>query len=242
MAEFGETRDVTRWKRHHRLRIDRSTVDNGSDSVRGRLLSLVMTFTEPVVSADSFLRAATTAHRVAGNIYHYRYSRRMDAAGLIRQARTKAGMTQTQLARAAGTSQPAVAAYESGQRSPSVRTLNKLIRATGATLQMSVAAAPAAGGELLGRLRSKQPQIRGLARERGITNLRVFGSAARGTHTLQSDIDLLVDFDVESKGVLPLVSFAREVSQLMGRPVDVSTPQMLKSAVRRRALVEAVPL
>jgi uncharacterized protein len=201
-----------------------------------------MTFALKRANAPEMSVRNNAPPHLVGNTYRYRYDLTMDAAGLIRQARTKAGMTQTQLARAAGTSQPAVAAYESGQRSPSVRTLNKLIRATGATLQMSVTAAPAAGGELLGRLRSKQPQIRGLARERGITNLRVFGSAARGTHTMESDIDLLVDFDVESRGVLSLVSFAREVSQLMGRPVDVSTPQMLKSAVRRRALVEAVPL
>lgn len=201
-----------------------------------------MTCTHDRSNADEIAMERTAPAVPVGSTYRYRYNMTMDAAGLIRQARTKAGMTQTELAHAAGTSQPAVAAYESGQRSPSVRTLNKLIRATGASLQMSVTPAPAAGGDLLNAVRSKQPQIRLLARERGIANLRVFGSAARGTHTKESDIDLLVDFDVESKGVLPLVSFAREVSRLMRRPVDVSTPQMLKPSVRRRALIEAVPL
>lgn len=211
-------------------------------SVRGRRLGSDMTFTRDSSNLPEIAVPWVGRHILVGNVYRYRYNMEMDAAGLIRQARAKAGMTQTELARAAGTSQPAVAAYESGQRSPSVRTLNKLIRATGATLHMSVTAAPAAGGDLLQAVRSKQARIRMLARERGITNLRVFGSAARGRHTMESDIDLLVDFDVESKGVLPLVSFAREVSGLMGRPVDVSTVQMLKPAVRRRALIEAVPL
>lgn len=221
---------------------DGSIVDNESGCVRGHRLGSDMTFTRDASNRPEIAVPRTGSHMLVGGTYRYRYNTTMDAAGLIRQARTEAGMTQAELAHAAGTSQPAVAAYESGQRSPSVRTLNKLIRATGATLQMSVTTAPAAGGELLHAVRSKQPQIRMLARERGIANLRVFGSAARGTHTKESDIDLLVDFDVESKGVLPLVAFAREVSRLMGRTVDVSTPKMLKPAVRRRALTEAVPL
>jgi uncharacterized protein len=58
----------------------------------------------------------------------------MDAATLLRSARTRAGLTQRSLAASAGTSQAAVAAIESGRKQPSVATLERLLRATGTEL------------------------------------------------------------------------------------------------------------
>lgn len=54
-----------------------------------------------------------------------------DAARLLREARQTAGLTQTQLAEAAGTSQSVVAAYEAGSREPSVPMLSRMISASG---------------------------------------------------------------------------------------------------------------
>lgn len=59
---------------------------------------------------------------------------------LIRMARREAGLTQTELAARAATSQAAVSAYESGRRSPSVDTLVRIIAATGLELRMRLAA------------------------------------------------------------------------------------------------------
>lgn len=50
---------------------------------------------------------------------------------LIRQIREQAGLSQQKLALAAGTSQPTIADYESGRKSPTVRTLQKLASASG---------------------------------------------------------------------------------------------------------------
>ncbi len=58
---------------------------------------------------------------------------------LIRMARRQAGLTQTELAERAGTSQAAVSAYESGRRSPSVDTLVRILAATGFELRMRLA-------------------------------------------------------------------------------------------------------
>lgn len=58
---------------------------------------------------------------------------------LIQIARIRAGMSQAELARAAKTSQPAVSAYESGKRSPSVETLTRLLAAAGFELRMQLA-------------------------------------------------------------------------------------------------------
>jgi transcriptional regulator with XRE-family HTH domain len=53
----------------------------------------------------------------------------MEVTTLIRGARHAAGITQFELARRAGTAQPAVAAYESGGRTPNLATLERLLGA-----------------------------------------------------------------------------------------------------------------
>jgi predicted nucleotidyltransferase/DNA-binding XRE family transcriptional regulator len=166
----------------------------------------------------------------------------VDAAALIKQARTLAGVTQAELALAAGTSQPTLAAYESGAKSPSVRTLDRIVRASGATLEITLRDAPVARGQLLADLRSHADAIRAAARRRRIRNIRVFGSAARGEESAASDVDLLVDFDASKHGVVPLVGFARDVRAIVGREVDATTVALLRDEVRERALAEAVPL
>lgn len=62
------------------------------------------------------------------------------AANLIKLARRDAGLSQRELARAAGTSQGAIAAYESGQRSPTLETLARIVRAAGRDLRIQVVA------------------------------------------------------------------------------------------------------
>ena len=53
----------------------------------------------------------------------------MNGAALIGRARRRAGITQAELARRAGTSQPVISAYEHGRRDPSIETLRRLVRA-----------------------------------------------------------------------------------------------------------------
>jgi len=53
----------------------------------------------------------------------------MKLTALIRNARQAAGITQVELAARAGTAQPAVAAYESGTRTPNLATLERLLGA-----------------------------------------------------------------------------------------------------------------
>jgi transcriptional regulator with XRE-family HTH domain len=49
----------------------------------------------------------------------------------VRDLRERRGLTQSQLAEHAGTSQPTIAAYESGAKSPNLRTLERLARSVG---------------------------------------------------------------------------------------------------------------
>jgi len=53
----------------------------------------------------------------------------MEVTTLIRDARRSAGITQLELANRAGTAQPAVAAYESGAKTPNLATLERLLGA-----------------------------------------------------------------------------------------------------------------
>jgi transcriptional regulator with XRE-family HTH domain len=59
----------------------------------------------------------------------------MSPAMLIRQARLDAGLTQLQLAERLGSSQPEVARLERAGANPTVRTLERVLRATGHRLQ-----------------------------------------------------------------------------------------------------------
>ena len=50
---------------------------------------------------------------------------------VVRDLRVSAGVTQSRLAELAGTSQPTIAAYEAGRKSPTLRTLSRLAGALG---------------------------------------------------------------------------------------------------------------
>ena len=63
----------------------------------------------------------------------------MDAATLLRTARLRRGLTQSEVAARARTSQPVVSAYEHGAREPSVETLRRLIGGTGERLVIGLA-------------------------------------------------------------------------------------------------------
>jgi predicted nucleotidyltransferase len=84
-------------------------------------------------------------------------------------------------------------------------------------------------------------EILALAARRGATNVRVFGSAARGTSRPDSDVDLLVSFDA-GRSLLDLIGFKHDVEDLIHRPVDVVTDRALSPYIRDRVLAEAVPL
>jgi predicted nucleotidyltransferase/DNA-binding XRE family transcriptional regulator len=170
----------------------------------------------------------------------------MNVAELLRRARTDADLTQAELARRAGTSQPAVARYEAGVSSPSVTTLDRLVHAAGQRLVIEVM--PASGhadlsGGRMGQLKVQRRSILQKARRHGARHVRVFGSVARGEDGPDSDVDLLVDFDIGGpEGIRPLVRLRRELSELLGEDVDVVTPALLRSDLSESVLADAVAL
>jgi predicted nucleotidyltransferase/DNA-binding XRE family transcriptional regulator len=172
-------------------------------------------------------------------------------ATLIRQARMEARLTQDQLAELIGTSQPALARYESGAALPTLPTLERLLRGCGRRLQLGTTEAhdPATPvtsvhgqlGSHAHMLRRHRRQLLDAARARGVRRVRIFGSFARGEAQRSSDIDLLVDLE-PGRTLLDLAAFGREAQQILGMPVDVATPDMLKDRIRDEVLAEALPL
>lgn len=61
----------------------------------------------------------------------------MPAAGLIKDARRSAGLSQDELARRAGTSRTTLSAYEHGRKSPGLDTAGRLLREAGFELTAS---------------------------------------------------------------------------------------------------------
>lgn len=71
------------------------------------------------------------------------------AAELLRQARTRAGLSQRALAERAGTAQSVVARIENGQSSPTWETLQRLLTATGLEINATLAARVVVGSHML---------------------------------------------------------------------------------------------
>lgn len=65
-------------------------------------------------------------------------------ASAVIDARNRAGLTQQELARRMGTTQPVVARLESGRVRPSMRTLDRLAQATGSRLLIRFESLPPA--------------------------------------------------------------------------------------------------
>ncbi len=63
----------------------------------------------------------------------------MEPGSLLRTARLRQGLSQAELARRAGTSQPVISAYEHARRDPTYGTLRRLIEATGERLRLDAA-------------------------------------------------------------------------------------------------------
>ncbi len=90
-------------------------------------------------------------------------------------------------------------------------------------------------------LRDYRAKILDLAKRHGASNVRVFGSLARGEGREGSDLDLLVTLGHE-RSLLDLIGLKQDLEDLVHRPVDVVTEQSLSPYLRQQVLSEAVPL
>ena len=90
-------------------------------------------------------------------------------------------------------------------------------------------------------LQEKREDILRIAARRGASNVRIFGSIARGESDSKSDIDLLVDLE-PGRSLFDLGGLLMDLQDLLGHKVDVVTERGLRDRIREHVLKEAVPL
>ena len=82
-------------------------------------------------------------------------------------------------------------------------------------------------------------KIAEFCRRHHIRKLALFGSALREDFRPDSDLDLLVEFDSEHTPGLAFFGMEQELSEMLGRKVDLNTPQFLSPYFRDKVLAEA---
>ena len=87
----------------------------------------------------------------------------------------------------------------------------------------------------------KREEILRIAAAHGASNVRVFGSVARGEAGPESDVDFLVEFK-SGRGPWYGGGLIIDLEELLYRKVDVATVEELHWYIRDRVLKEAVPL
>lgn len=169
----------------------------------------------------------------------------MTSGQLLRRARERAGLTQTELAARAGTTQSVISVYESNGRQPALATLADLVAAAGYELDVRIVDHRGRLARLTGpvgrRVRSNRKRLVDTAASHGVTRLRVFGSVARGEDREDSDLDLLADFP-PSMGLIRLGQAREALETVLGSTVDLVPADGLKPDVADRIAPDLVPL
>lgn len=82
-------------------------------------------------------------------------------------------------------------------------------------------------------------KIKDFCRCHHIRRLSVFGSALRDDFTADSDVDVLVEFEKGQEPGFAFFDMEAELSQLLGRKVELHTPNFLSRYFRDTVLTEA---
>jgi predicted nucleotidyltransferase len=87
----------------------------------------------------------------------------------------------------------------------------------------------------------KRGAILRLAAKYGASNVRVFGSVARGEAGPDSDLDLLVDFKPDYR-LWDKIGLKQEIEDLIGRKVDVVHEKFMREEFAPDILKDAITL
>ena len=160
----------------------------------------------------------------------------MNFAEVLRDARQLGGLTQAQLSTRSGVTQSVISAYERGRREPGAETFLMLIEAAGLDFIIRVPITnyqhPTLPDSAQTRALVKhRQQILDLVAQYHASNVRIFGSVARGEASPDSDIDILVDFGPNT-GLFSIVALQESLSKLLHFPIDLGDPKSLKPHVQ----------
>jgi predicted nucleotidyltransferase len=91
------------------------------------------------------------------------------------------------------------------------------------------------------RLRQHRKALLASAARHGATNVRIFGSVARGDERPDSDIDMVVDIS-QKMGLVALIALENEFREILGVPIDLSDSSQLRPKVKIEVERDAVAL
>lgn len=149
---------------------------------------------------------------VARRVDHQVAQARSDLVRAVRRAAAE-GMTQAEIARRIGRSQPEV---------------SRLLRFHGTS-------------PLARRLRAHAPEVRRLVAQAGGRRIRVFGSVARGDDHESSDIDLVFAMGTPLS-LMELGRLEKQIGELIQAHVDLVPESAIRPDLRGQVLAEAAPL
>src|SRR2546423_1827428 len=89
------------------------------------------------------------------------------------------------------------------------------------------------------RIPIDRKKIADFCRRHHVRRLSLFGSVLRDDFRTDSDVDVLVEFETGRVPGLAFFAMEEELSQILGRRVDLNTPQFVSPHVRERVLAEA---
>jgi uncharacterized protein len=87
----------------------------------------------------------------------------------------------------------------------------------------------------------RRDEILAVARRYGASNVRLFGSVARGDATADSDLDLIVRFE-PNRSLLDQGGLLMDLQELLGVEVDVIDEDAMRPRFRQHVLKEVVAL
>ena len=88
------------------------------------------------------------------------------------------------------------------------------------------------------RIAIDHERLAGFCRSNHIRKLALFGSVLRDDFRPDSDVDVLVEFEPEHVPGLRFFTLERELSEILGRKVDLNTPNFLSPYFRGRVMAE----
>jgi len=90
-------------------------------------------------------------------------------------------------------------------------------------------------------VQARRNELLDVVRKHGGSNVRLFGSQARGDSQPDSDLDVLLKLE-QGRSLFDLIDIKLDLQKLLGCKVDVVTEDGLRPEARDRILSEAVPL
>ncbi len=84
-----------------------------------------------------------------------------------------------------------------------------------------------------------EEKIASFCRHNRIRKLSFFGSVLRDDFSSESDVDVLVEFEPNTQVGLQFFKMEQDLSEILGRKVDLNTPGFLSKYFREKVIAEA---